>query len=86
MPYIPQDRRDYIECLTIKEIAQEPQKFSVGEFNFIISKILWSYFEANRCYPVINDILGILEAVKLEFYHRKAEPFEFRKRTMHGDL
>jgi hypothetical protein len=86
MTYIFQERRDYIECHTVKEIIQDTHKFSVEELNYLISKILWSYFDSRRGYGVLNDILGILEAVKLEFYQRKAEPYLFWKRAENGDL
>lgn len=87
MSYIPQERREYIDGLTLKEIIiYKVREFTLIELNYIISKILWAYFEVYRSSTSIHIILGVLEAVKLEFYHRKAEPYQFRERIKNGDL
>jgi hypothetical protein len=60
---------------------------NVGELNYLITIIIKAYFTANGGrYQQINDILGVLEGVKLEFYRRIAVPYENKKKKENGDV
>lgn len=37
-------------------------------------------------YKIINEIIGVLECVKLEFYRRIAAPYENDKQQANGDV
>ena len=37
-------------------------------------------------YADINELIGALECAKLEFYRRKAAPYEDKKAVENGDL
>ena len=77
MPYIQHDRRE--------AARQQPQ--NPGELNYAITSILIEYVQARGLrYQVINDVLGALEASKLEFYARVARPYEDSKIAANGDV
>jgi hypothetical protein len=83
MPYIRQDLRTPLDDILapLKGTGLLP-----GELNYVISSIIWAQFEQERTYTKANDILGVLEAAKLEFYARKVRPFEDQKIIESGDL
>ena len=57
-----------------------------GHLNYCISKIIWSIFEADKNYSCANKLIGVLDAVKLEFYRRKVQDYENSKIVLHGDI
>lgn len=77
MPYITRERR--------KELLEDFPK-SPGDLNYIFSDILYEYWLAHKNYQGINDIIGALEACKLEFYRRVVVPYEEEKREVNGDV
>ena len=61
--------------------------FSPGKLNYHIIRLCLSYLEERgECYQTHNDILGVLEAVKCEWYRRLVAPYEERKRAENGDV
>ena len=96
MPYIEQEVRDDYDKKTIKwfreamvircrgGIDSNPQ--FAGDMNWLISSILWAAFDANPSYRRGNEIVGILESAKQEFYRRKLTPYEDGKILENGDL
>lgn len=87
MPYIDKaDRAEFGESLANIIDDLESTGFKVGEYNFVLSTILWSAFRADACYTRANNLLGVLEAVKLEFYRRKVAVLEDSKIKENGDL
>jgi hypothetical protein len=59
-----------------------------GELNFAITSVCLDYaaeFEPAN-YQVFNDIIGALEAAKLEFYRRMVVPYEQHKAELNGDV
>ena len=76
MPYI--DKR-------IRDFATEPE--DVGELNFAITKLCVEYMmRKGKKYATINDIVGVLECAKQEFYRRVAAPYEDLKCEENGDV
>ena len=59
---------------------------SPGELNYLISSILWTIFDKNPSYTLGNNIVGMLECVKQEFYRRKLAPYEDEKIVENGDI
>lgn len=91
MPYVRQEARDRFEHEAIEEIMASFAKVSEihiapGEVNYIISTIIWELFDRNPCYSTANDLMGVLECVKQEFYRRKVAPYEDEKIKENGDL
>jgi len=87
MPYIDSKSRVLYEK-TLDEFQEvlKTKRPTAGELNYLISSMLWELFRIDKNYQTINDIVGILENVKLEFYRRKAESYENGKIEANGDL
>lgn len=84
MPYISQDRRDELEPYPVYKF-EAPQ--TPGELNFVLTCEFRAYLQRKgRSYATMNEILGVLEAVKLEFYRRVIAPYENEKCEQNGDV
>lgn len=91
MPYIDKNRRSELSK-KLKEIDNfemigllcETQ----GDLNYMITKICHGYLNKFGMikYSRINDIIGAIEAAKLEFYRREASPYEDKKIFENGDV
>ncbi len=58
-----------------------------GELNFLVTSLALRYWSKSpRNYRAINDVIGALEAAKLEFYRRLAVPYENKKIKLNGDV
>lgn len=58
-----------------------------GELNYSLTQLINSYVAMKgMSYTTVNDILGALEGAKLEFYRRKAAPYEDIKMSENGDV
>ena len=93
MPYINEDKRmvlnEYIDQLinAIRELeCDDPSNNTEGNINYIISSILNRVYVDSLNYGSINDVIGVLECVKLEFYRRVATPYEDQKVFDNGDV
>jgi len=89
MPYIPQEDRQSLEHqlqeLTVR-LATNPEEFA-GRMNYALSALINGIIkERGVSYTVINDIIGVLESVKLELYRRVAIPYEDSKIKENGDV
>jgi hypothetical protein len=78
MPYITQEHR------SIMRAGAKP--CTVGELNYVITRLCRDYWRDRGSYQAINDVLGALEGAKLEFYRRVAAPYEERKIAENGDV
>lgn len=92
MPYIEQtDREVYdpqidalVEQLTHFGANQVPK---VGHVNYVISKLIWDIFRKNGpSYTGGNNLIGVLECVKQEFYRRQLAGYEDEKIKENGDI
>lgn len=85
MPYIPKSHRPELDKLVDRLVLllelEEP-----GEINYVISRLIWSLFAEKNRYVTANTLLGVLEAVKLEFYRRIVAPYEEGARSENGDI
>ncbi len=91
MPYIKKERRTAITKhgsagsvgLNIDALEIE----SVGELNFAITKLCLDFLEKDgRAYRSFNEIVGVLECVKLEFYRKAVVEYEDEKIKENGDV
>jgi len=76
MPYITQKDRE-------KPFSTD----TVGELNYWIGQICNMYAtQHGKSYRTENDIIGALEAHKLERYRRVVAPYEDKKCNENGDV
>jgi hypothetical protein len=84
MPYV----REKIK----KMLDQKPSALSPGELNYLITSLCLRYLRhPANCggrynYRRINDVVGVLECAKQEFYRRIAVPYEDDKIKENGDV
>lgn len=84
MPYIPKRlRENYDQVFEATKLA----KIEVpGELNYLITKLCHMYLESKSgCYGDYNEVIGVLECAKLEFYRRKVAAYEEVKIEENGD-
>ncbi len=86
MPYIKQEQRDQIDGLLVK-LNEAINTNSPGELNYAITDMLTSWLSIRgETYTVMNELIGVLECVKTEFYRRVIIPYEKRKEKENGDV
>jgi hypothetical protein len=91
MPYIKQDKRDILDpvidelmvALVNLEI-DDPMNNMEGNINYVFTRLLKKCY--GDSYAELNDALGVLSAVQLEFYRRVAVPYEDQKIYDNGDV
>ena len=79
-PYIPQERRDELSDGTPR---------NAGELNYTITDMILYYLASQygeSSYHAYNEIMGVLECVKQEFYRKMVAPYEDRKCEKNGDV
>ena len=90
MPYIIQADRKQFEP-AIQKLVQvitnnNSTKLKPGDLNYVISRIMWEAFQKNPSYTFGNELMGVVECVKQEFYRRMLAPYEDEKIKENGDL
>jgi len=79
MPYITKDDRLFVDGGTIPLTA--------GKLNYKITQVCRAHLQLfGTKYDTINEIIGVLECVKQEFYRRVASPYEDEKIKENGDV
>jgi hypothetical protein len=84
MPYIKQEDRDKIDS-KLNPLLLTP--LSSGELNYVITKLCNFYLSYHKPnYSTMNNIIGVLECAKLEYYRRICGPYEDTKVKENGDV
>src|SRR3990167_623354 len=83
MPYIPQRTRSIILDATGKVDPTAIE--TVGELNFAITHLVNTFCKGDS-YTAFNEVMGVLESAKLEFYRRRVAPYEDNKIAENGDV
>lgn len=80
MPYIRKSRRT--------ELALGCASLTVGELNYRITKQILGFLGARPLenYDTYNEVVGVLECVKLEMYRRRIARYEDKKKKENGDV
>lgn len=92
MPYINETRRDYFDGLIINlgnaidTINEDDSPTLAGDLNYIITSLLDRAYPITKRYRQINEIIGVLECAKMEFYRRVAAPYEDQKKHEDGEV
>jgi hypothetical protein len=92
MPYIKQDYRTQLDAeieafiSKVKEIhAANPEQTRDGLLNYSITRILNGVYPDAR-YHDMNEIVGMLECCKLEYYRKYIGPYEVLKEDENGPV
>lgn len=85
MPYIKAHARHELDSLTINDY-EFSSLLTSGELVYLLSKYIKLHFDKAPCFNTANEILGALEATKLEFYRRTVAPYEDKKIIENGDI
>jgi hypothetical protein len=92
MPYIKNEERKKYEKLiqdlvdTLLNAGVDQNLATVGDVNYVISSVIWKLFDKKTSYTNGNNLIGVLECVKQEFYRRKLAPYEEEKIKENGDI
>lgn len=81
MPYVEPEHKEEIDA------GRKP--CSVGELNYAITALCNGYLDqyaGTPGYAQYNEIVGVLESAKLEFYRRAVVPYEDAKIEQNGDV
>lgn len=82
MPYIKREARPYID----EWVKSMPPMVSTGHMNYTITRILMSFIGGTHSYSQFNDVIGLLECIKQEFYRRMVATYEEDKIIENGDV
>lgn len=85
MPYIKaEDRPQFVDALNAV-FSNIPA--NAGELNYFLSKTCDMYAkERGVNYKTLNEVIGVLECVKQEYYRRIIAPYEEKKIVENGDI
>ncbi|HAT03379.1 MAG TPA: hypothetical protein DCS29_01205 [Candidatus Magasanikbacteria bacterium] len=85
MPYISQPDRDRLDN-AIENLAKliSPNQ-RAGDLNYSITRLLLLSQGEGR-YKDWNELIGVLECAKQEFYRKKIGPYEDKKIKENGDV
>jgi len=91
MPYIAaEDRPQYEELIkslagTIREATGDHTK-RAGHLNYVVTRLLLDTYGGELRYWHHNEIIGMLECCKQEFYRRQTGPYENTCIEKSGDI
>lgn len=80
MPYIDKTNRREIDACGPDAV------YNIGGLNYFITKTILNYLGDTESYARYNEILGLLDAIKLEFWRRRVIPYEIKKIKENGDI
>ncbi len=85
MPYI---RAPKAEPWTPRKPLEDGGQIGPGDLNWSVHQRVAEYLRVNGglSYRTINDVVGVLECVKMELYRRLAAPYEDAKKVQNGDV
>lgn len=80
MPYVKPADRERLDTGAAPATA--------GELNYVISRLVDRYLAQHSPprYGDFNEVVGVLECVKLELYRRVVAPYEDGKKAAYGDV
>ena len=79
MPYVNRETRDGINSIDDVNYA--------GELNYFLTRQVVDYIDKHGAsYTIFNEVLGVLECMKLELYRRMIAPYEDVKKCENGDV
>lgn len=76
----------YIEPEARRELTPDAVPTTAGALNYMITRLCLRFLGRRRSYADYNEVVGVLESVKLEFYRRAMVPYEEYKISVNGDV
>lgn len=87
MPYIDTEQREKYDPLLEPFTRRfELGNFHPGELNYVITKLVLAFLAEQNNYTAYNEVVGVLESVKLELYREKVAPYEDVKLLENGTV
>lgn len=80
MPYIEEDIRKEFQALA------DITPITAGELNYCITRLCDHFLGGAVTYRSLNEVVGVLECAKQEFYRRVCVPYEDKKMSQNGDV
>ena len=85
MPYIDKEDRAYYKD-ALKAIEKESID-KIGNLNYLVTVLCNIYLnESGECYRTYNEIIGVLECAKQEYYRKYVAPYEDIKEKENGKI
>ena len=85
MPYVKLASRNRFENTLHQLVKNLPA--DAGELNYLITRICDIYVQVKgKNYANLNEVIGVIECVKQEYYRRVAAPYEDGKIAQNGDV
>lgn len=87
IPYIKKERRAVLQRVKVSDVGRSIA--SAGELNWLITRVSCDYLLAIPepfGYEELNEIMGVFESAKQEFYRKVVVPFEEEKLEKNGDV
>lgn len=85
MPYIAGEDREELDPTSALTGSQR-EATTPGELTFQLTCLVDGYLAGNLDFQAIAEVLGALEATKLELYRRIVAPYEDVKIDLNGDV
>jgi len=97
MPYIKQEERELLDEL-INALSERIQSMSAnlaeptnmksrpGVMNYALSTLIKKVYGEEMKYSDYNEVVGMVECAKLEFYRRPVSEYEDKKIEENGDI
>ena len=88
MPYISSTRRRGFTEDGGVQVSWDNPPTTPGELNFVLSQVIHEYLDRveTPSYRDHNDVIGVLESLKLEYYRRAVAIYEDSKMLENGDI
>lgn len=92
MPYIKQKIREKIDPaikeLGLKIVTSAENNGRAGNTNYAITKLMGEVFGPieDMGYNDFNEVIGVLECCKQEFYRKQISPYEDFKEKQNGEV
>ena len=88
MPYISEENRVALnEAILQLGAALSTMEGFAGNLNYSVSKIINNHLNHKGLnYANLNEIVGVLDCIKMELYRRVAAPYEDLKIQQNGDV
>lgn len=84
MPYI--SKLDRVKFEKVLSVLGKLPYLPIGELNYLITSIIDQQIGSKPNYQKYNDMIGVLECIKLELYRRQTAPYEDYKKNNNGDV
>lgn len=88
MPYIKPEAREALRKFSTwdPKVGSRRNLSGPGDLNYLITTLCDQYAGMEPNYERLNEVMGVLECAKLEFYRRVCAAYEDKKIKENGDV